>query len=71
LNATVTAPTATGNVALYPAGITPPGTSTINCAAGLPRGNNTVVLLSGGQLEALCGPTGTAHLVIDVNGYFQ
>jgi uncharacterized repeat protein (TIGR01451 family) len=71
LNVTVTGATASGDVALYPAGITPPVSSTVNYVAGVTRANNAVVLLNGGQLEALCRPTGTTHLIIDVNGYFQ
>ena len=72
LNVAVTGPTANGNVALYPAGITTPGTSTINYVAGITRANNAVTLLNNGQLEAICRPgPGTTHLIIDVNGYFQ
>jgi prepilin-type processing-associated H-X9-DG protein len=72
LNVTVTDSTATGNVALYPASITAPATSTINYVVGITRANNAVTLLHNGQLEAICRPgPGTTHLIIDVNGYFQ
>jgi len=71
LNVTVVGPSDNGNVALYPAGITTPGASAINYVTGLTRANNAVILLNGGQLEAVCRPTGTTDLVIDVNGYFQ
>jgi hypothetical protein len=72
LNITVVDPAVMGNVALYPAGITPPSTSTINYNAGTTRANNAVVLLNGGQLEAICRQaSGATDVVIDVNGYFQ
>jgi uncharacterized repeat protein (TIGR01451 family) len=72
LNVTVVSPTADGNVALYPAGITPPGFGTIEYVTGLTIANNAVLSLNDGGLEAVCGPgAGTTHLVIDVNGYFQ
>jgi hypothetical protein len=72
LNVTVVGPTWAGSVVLYPAGITPPGASTINYVADLTRANNAVVLLNGGQLEAMCRQaTGSTDLVIDVNGYFH
>jgi len=72
LNITVVDPPVIGSVALYPAGITPPATSTINYVAGVTRANNAVVLLNNGQLEAICRQvSGKLHVVIDVNGYFR
>ena len=72
LNITVVDPPVVGNVALYPAGITPPATSTVNYVAGITRANNAIVLLNNGQLEAICRQvSGTLHVVIDVNGYFR
>ena len=72
LNITVVDPPVLGNVALYPAGITPPATSTINYVAGITRANNAVVLLNNGQLEAICRQvSGKLNVVIDVNGYFR
>jgi hypothetical protein len=48
-------------------------TSSINYAAGQTRANNAVVSLGGdGALIAYVGqPSGTTHVVIDVNGYFR
>ena len=72
LNVTVVDPAVVGNVALYPAGITPPATSTINYVTGITRANNAVVLLNNGQVEAVCRQvSGTLDVVIDVNGYFR
>jgi len=72
LNVTVVDPTVVGNVALYPAGITPPATSTINYVTGITRANNAATLLNNGQLEVMCRQvSGTVDVVVDVNGYFQ
>ncbi|HEY6554576.1 MAG TPA: glycoside hydrolase family 44 protein [Vicinamibacteria bacterium] len=71
-NLTVTQPTAAGNLVLFPTG-TPPGTSTINYAAGQTRGNNAVVSLSTAAAVSIrCNQaSGSAHVILDVNGYFQ
>jgi hypothetical protein len=65
-----------GDIRLYPAGSSPPGTSAINFKAGVIRANNGVMLLGvSGQMSALLdmppGSIATTHLVIDVYGYFQ
>jgi hypothetical protein len=71
LNVTVTGATANGNIRLYPGGTTPPNISTINFGAGLTRANNAIAGLgAGGDIEAVLSPSGTVHLVIDVNGYY-
>lgn len=71
LNLAVTQPTASGNVRLYPAGAAVPTVSAINYSAGQTRSNNAVVGLSAaGELKARAQPTGTVHLILDVNGYF-
>jgi hypothetical protein len=73
VNVTVTASTAGGNLRLYPAGISLPTVSTINYAAGQTRANNAIAGLSAdGRLTVRCAqPGGTAHFVLDVNGYFR
>ena len=74
INATVTQPSAAGNLRLFPAGQTTPTVSSINYGAGQTRANNAVVSLDpSGAMAAFVGqPAGTTvHLVIDVNGYFQ
>jgi len=49
-----------------------PLVSTLNYTAGLTRANNAVAALgTGGQISILCSPSGTTHVVLDVNGYFQ
>jgi uncharacterized repeat protein (TIGR01451 family) len=72
LNLTGTASTAQGNLRLFPAGESTPLVSTLNYTAGLTRANNAVVALGpDGQISVLCSPSGTTHVVLDVNGYFQ
>jgi len=75
VNAAVTGPTAGGNLRLYPAGRPVPNSSTINFSPGQTRANNAIVGLGfGGQFAVYSGlssPTGTAHFVLDVTGYFE
>jgi uncharacterized repeat protein (TIGR01451 family) len=73
VNLTVTEPAAPGNVRLYPAASPVPNASSINYTAGQTRANNAVVSLDGyGQLGLFCAQaSGTAHFILDVNGYFE
>jgi hypothetical protein len=73
VNVTVTTPTAPGFLTLFPGGADQPLTSTINYSAGQTRANNAVVLLGAtGNLSVVCGQaSGTAHLIVDVTGYFE
>ena len=72
VNLTATASTAQGNLRLFPAGAPTPLVSTLNYTAGSTRANNAVAALgTGGQISVLCSPSGTSHVVLDVNGYFE
>ncbi|HYG65819.1 MAG TPA: PKD domain-containing protein, partial [Thermoanaerobaculia bacterium] len=73
VNVTVVSPTQSGHFRLYPAGGTVPGTSVINFSAGQVRANNAVLSLGTGSFSVLCGMagTGSAHLLVDVVGYFE
>jgi hypothetical protein len=72
VNVTVTGTTGAGNLRLFAAGAPAPAASALNWSAGQTRGNNAIVPLSAlGRLAARCAPSGTTHLIIDVNGYFQ
>jgi hypothetical protein len=73
LNVTVTQPTGAGDLRLYPAGQSAPLVSTINWVGGQTRANNGVAALSAaGGLAVQCDQaSGTVHLILDVNGYFQ
>ena len=73
LNLTVTASTAGGHLSLYPGGTALPLVSAMNYSTGQTRANNAIVPLGGsGTLTVFCGQSsGTAHVIIDVNGYFE
>jgi hypothetical protein len=73
VNVTVVSPTAAGNFRLYPAGSPMPGSSSINYAAQQVRANNGAFGLgTGGALSVYCSQaSGTAHLVLDVFGWFD
>jgi photosystem II stability/assembly factor-like uncharacterized protein len=74
LNLTVVEPTdGPGHLTIYPRGAPLPVVSTINYRAGQIRANNVIVSLdSAGDISVHCGQgSGTADMVIDVNGYFK
>jgi hypothetical protein len=73
LNLTVTQPTRAGNLRLYPADIAVPVVSSLNYVAGLTRANHAVATLSdSGAVAILCAQaSGTAHVIVDVDGYFE
>jgi Calx-beta domain len=73
LNVTVTQPSGAGDLRLYPAAAPQPLVSSLNFSAGQTRANNAVASLSAaGEVAVACaaGPGNTAHLILDVNGYF-
>jgi hypothetical protein len=58
-------------VRVYPAGTGLPSSSNLNFLAGQTRANNAIVLLNAlGDVTAAVA-TGTAHVIIDVNGYME
>ena len=73
VNLTVVAPAQTGHLQAYPGGITPPPASVINFGAGQTRANNAILpLAADGTLAVRPGmASGTVHLLLDVNGYFE
>jgi hypothetical protein len=71
-NVTVTQPSAGGNLRLFAAGAPAPLASSLNYGAGQTRGNNGVVGLGAPGLAIRCSQaSGTAHVILDVNGYFE
>ena len=75
-NVTVTGPSSTGNLVAFPADLAqPPGTNTLSFGAGQTRANNAMLLLardaSGRVAFTAQMPSGTVHLVIDVNGWWE
>ena len=74
INVTVVAPTAAGNLRIYPADAAVPLTSAINFGANQTRTNNGIVTLPtvGSQgIKIFNESTGMTHIILDVNGYFQ
>jgi hypothetical protein len=73
VNVTVTGATAAGHLRLHPGGTAVPATSSINYSAGQARANNAIMPLSVlGELAVFSGQaSGTAHVILDVYGYFQ
>lgn len=75
VNLTVVGATGAGHLVLSPAGITPPMpmATSANFPAARARGNNAQLPLASGQIDATVtiGGGGTAHLILDVNGYYE
>jgi hypothetical protein len=73
INVTVTLPTAAGGLRVYPGGVALPLASTISYGTGQTRANNAALGLgpAGDLLVHSDQASGTAHLIVDVNGYFQ
>jgi hypothetical protein len=73
LNVTIAGPTSLGHLSLYPGGTSLPIVSTMNFRPGQTRANNAIIQLgAGGTLSTVSGQaSGTVHLLLDVNGYFE
>jgi hypothetical protein len=73
VNVTVTGATEPGFLRLYAADESPVSTSTINYRSGPTRANNAIIRLdNSGAVAAYCGQGGgTAHVLLDVFGYFE
>ena len=73
VNVTVVQPTAAGHFRVYPGLSSLPLVSTLNYGAGQTRANNAIVSLGAlGDFQVRCVQlSGSAHLVVDVNGYFR
>jgi len=73
VNVVVTQSSGGGHLRVYPAGESVPPTATLNYSASQTRANNAVVTLGQSADTAVrCFQgLGTAHLVVDVTGYFE
>jgi glucose/arabinose dehydrogenase len=73
VNVTVIGASNSGNLEIWPAGTTAPGTSVLGFQAGQTRSNNAFVALgAAGNFSALASmPSGSAHLVVDVVGWYE
>lgn len=71
-NLTATGSTAAGSVRLVPGGAPATGTGTVSFRAGQTRANNvTMPLGASGDVVVDGLPTGTAHVILDVVGWFE
>ena len=73
INLTVTEATAAGSLDVYAADIVPNPVPIINYAAGQTRANNGMLSLgaAGDFVMKSDQATGTVHVIVDVNGYFE
>jgi hypothetical protein len=75
VNLTAVGASAAGYLTLFPGNaLGPPLASSINFTAGATRANNAIVPLAtdgAGTIQVKNGSAGAAHVVLDVNGYFQ
>jgi sugar lactone lactonase YvrE len=70
-NITAILPTASGWLALWPAGTTWGGTATVNYRSGRTRSNNTIVPVAGDGYVSVLNSGASQHVIIDVTGYFR
>ena len=84
LNVTVVSSTAGGNLRIFPTGAAVPTVSALNYSTGQTRGNNGIFALGGvimlqgpktfevgGKFDIRCQQaSGSAHVIVDVTGYF-
>lgn len=75
-NFTATESSLAGWVSAYPADVASTGTNIVSFAAGRTRASNTILKLSEdgtgrARLEATVPGAGTAHVIVDVSGYFD
>ena len=72
LNVTVASPSTSGSLALFPADVPPPGTSSISLTPGKTRANNGILGLSLlGDLTIFNSSPTEAQTIVDVSGYFK
>jgi hypothetical protein len=72
-NLTVTNVAAQGELVVYPADVTLPGTSAISFRPGITRANNALVYLSGtgSMFTVYNNCVAPVDFIVDVNGYFE
>jgi hypothetical protein len=71
LNVTVTNPSAGGFLTVWPDGSSMPLASNLNWVAGQTVPNRVIVGVAGGKVDIALGSTGTADVIVDVNGFFS
>jgi hypothetical protein len=70
VNLTVTRPTASSYLTVYPGGQSLPPTSSLNFLAGETRANRAIVPVGPDGTITIYNRAGTSHVVIDVNGWY-
>ncbi|HYC88741.1 MAG TPA: hypothetical protein VEO54_05985 [Thermoanaerobaculia bacterium] len=70
-NVTAVGPLTDGWLALWPAGTTWGGTSTMSYRSGRTRANNTILPLPDNGSVSLLNSGGPQHVLVDVTGYFR
>ena len=73
VNLTITQPSSGGHLSAFPSCASVPLASTLNFSAGQTRANNAVLPLgTGGAISINSAfPSGTAHFILDVTGWFE
>jgi uncharacterized repeat protein (TIGR02543 family) len=73
VNVTVITPSTAGHLRIWPADDAGTGVGALSFVAGAVRANHLLLPLgAAGDLDVLCAiPSGTAHVAIDVTGYFE
>ncbi|MDH6464908.1 hypothetical protein M2302_005109 [Micromonospora sp. A200] len=70
LNVTVTEPTASGFLTVYPSGKAKPNASSLNFKRGWTRSNSVTVALGSGGKVAVNNSSGYTHAIVDVVGFY-
>jgi hypothetical protein len=70
VNLTVTRPTASSHLTIYPGGQPLPSTSSLNFLAGETRANRAIVPVGPDGTVTIYNRAGSSHVVVDVNGWY-
>jgi N-acetylmuramoyl-L-alanine amidase len=70
LNLTVTRPTASGHLTVYPGGQALPPTANLNFLAGETRANRVLVPVGADGTITIYNRTGTSHVIVDAGGWY-
>jgi len=70
LNLTVTRPTASSHLTVYPGGHSRPSTSSLNFLAGETRANRVLVPVGPDGTISIYNHAGSSHVVVDINGWY-
>lgn len=70
VNVTVTQPTASGYLTVYPDGSPRPGTSNLDWVGGQSTANLVTVPVMNGKIDFYNGSSGTVHILADLAGFY-